>query len=103
MFFEALGHVAGDDALGQALDDGGLAHARLADQHRVVLGAPGQDLNDAPDLVVPADHRVELAQAGQIGEVAAEFLQGLVFLLGVRVGDPLGAADFLRALGPHPA
>ena len=36
---QALGHVAGVDALGDALDDGGLAHARLADQHRVVLGA----------------------------------------------------------------
>ena len=37
---EPLGHVAVDDALGQALDDGRLADARLADQHRVVLGAP---------------------------------------------------------------
>ena len=37
---QALRHVAGDDALGQALDDRGLADAGLADQHRVVLGAP---------------------------------------------------------------
>jgi hypothetical protein len=34
-----LGHVAVDDALGQALDDGGLADAGLADEDRVVLGA----------------------------------------------------------------
>ena len=39
LFLSAFGHVAVDDALGQALDDGGLADARLADQHRVVLGA----------------------------------------------------------------
>ena len=58
---QRLGHVAGDDALGQALDDGRLAHAGLADQHRVVLGAPGEDLDHAADLVVAADHRVELA------------------------------------------
>ncbi len=38
---QALGHVALDDALGQALDDGGLAHAGLADEHGVVLGARG--------------------------------------------------------------
>ena len=31
------GHVAGDDALGQALGDGRLADAGLADQRRVVL------------------------------------------------------------------
>ena len=37
---EALGHVARDDALGEALDDRGLADARLADQDGVVLGAP---------------------------------------------------------------
>ena len=42
---QGLGHVAGDDPLGQALDDGGLADAGLADQHRVVLGPPGQHLD----------------------------------------------------------
>ena len=39
LFFRPSGHVAVDDALGEALDDRGLAHARLADEHRVVLGA----------------------------------------------------------------
>ena len=38
---EQLGDVAVDDQLGQALDDGGLADAGLAEQHRVVLGAGG--------------------------------------------------------------
>ena len=37
---ERVGHVAGDDALGEALDDGGLADTGLADQDGVVLGAP---------------------------------------------------------------
>ena len=36
---QRLGHVAVDDALGQALDDRGLADAGLADEHRVVLRA----------------------------------------------------------------
>jgi len=34
---------------------------RLAEQHRVVLGASGEHLNDAFDLVGPADDRIELA------------------------------------------
>ena len=42
LVLEALGHVAVDDAPRQALDDGRLAHARLADEHRVVLGAPAE-------------------------------------------------------------
>ena len=35
---EDVRHVAGDDPVGQALRDGGLANAGLADQGRVVLG-----------------------------------------------------------------
>ncbi len=65
-----------DDQLGQAFDDGGLADAGLAQEHGVVLGAAAEDLDDAFDLVLPADDRVELALAGQLGEVAAEAIQG---------------------------
>ena len=39
LVLQRIGHLAVDDALGQPLDDGGLAHAGLADQHGVVLGA----------------------------------------------------------------
>ena len=58
---ERLGDVAGHDALGEALDDRGLADAGIADQHRVVLGPAREDLDHAADLLVAADHRVELA------------------------------------------
>ena len=74
---ERLGHVAGDDALGEALDDRGLADAGVADQHRVVLGPPGEDLDDAADLLVAADHRVDLARLGVGGQVLAELLERL--------------------------
>ena len=50
-----------DDPLREPLDDRGLADARLADQHRVVLRAAREDLDHAADLVVAADDRVELA------------------------------------------
>ena len=69
---QGLRDVVVDDALGEALDDRRLADAGLADQHRVVLRAAGEDLDDAADLVVAADHRVELAVARGLGEVAAE-------------------------------
>ncbi len=92
---QALRHVAADHALRQALDDRGLADARLADQHRVVLGAPGQHLHDAADLGVPADDRVELAAAGPLGEVDAVLLERLVGALRVLVGDPADPAAHL--------
>ena len=50
LLLQRFRHVAGDNALGEALDDGRLAHAGLANQHRVVLGAAGEDLDHAPDL-----------------------------------------------------
>ena len=63
------------DHLGQALDDGRLADARFAQQHRVVLLPAAEDLDDAFDFVLAADDRIELAFAGQFGQVAAEAVQ----------------------------
>ena len=42
-----------DDALSDALHDRRLADARLADQHRIVLAAPGQHLDGLLDLDYP--------------------------------------------------
>ena len=92
------GHVARDDALGQALDDGGLAHARLADEHGVVLGAAAEHLDGAADLLDAADDRVELALAGEVGDVAAVLLEGLELRLGVLAGHALVAAQGLVGL-----
>src|SRR6266540_3777559 len=78
---QALGDVAGDDALRQSFGDRGLADARLADQDWVVLRAPGEHLDHAPDLLVAADDRVEPSFLGQGRQVAAELLQRLVGLL----------------------
>ena len=98
LLLQSLGHVLGDDAPGEALHDGGLADAGFADQHRVVLGAAGEDLHHPPDLLVPADHRVELAVRRQPGQVAAIALQGLVGGLRVLAGDPLRAPDRLQGV-----
>ena len=93
---QALGDVALDDAGGETLDDGRLAHAGLADEDRVVLRASGEDLDDAADLVVAADDGVELALPGEIGEVAAVLLERLVLLLGGLRSDAVAAPDRLQ-------
>src|SRR5207247_10357763 len=67
------------------------SHARLTDQARIVLGAPGEDLDHAADFFVPADDGIEFALAGQVGEITAVFREGLVFFLGLLVRDALGA------------
>ena len=78
LVLEAFRHVFVDDAQRQALDDRRLADAGLADQHRIVLGAPRQHLDGAADFLVAADHRIELAVAGRLGEIAGVFLQGVI-------------------------
>ena len=90
---QPLRHVAVGDPAGEALDDRRLADARFADQHRIVLGAPRQHLDDAADLVVAADDRVDLAVGGAAGEVLPVLLEGGELLLRVLVGDAVAAAD----------
>ncbi len=75
----------------KARPDGGLADAGLADQHRVVLRAPGEHLDGAADFLVAADHRIELAVARLLRQVAGVFLQRIVgaFRRGRVGGAPL--------------
>ena len=90
------GHVARDDALGEALGDGGLADARLANQAGVVLLAAVQNLDDALDLLLAADNRVELAVACALGEIDAVGVEEFVL---APLFDLLVAARALRLLG----
>lgn len=53
--------VAVGNLLREALCYGGLAHARLTDEARVVLGAAAEDLSHALNLLLPPHHRVQLA------------------------------------------
>ena len=95
---EDVRHVLGDEALGEALGDGGLADAGLAEQGGVVLGAAGEGLDDAlHDLPAP-DDGVEATGAGQGREVDAVALQGPVAVLRPRVRDALRAAHGLEGL-----
>ena len=68
-------HVARDDAVREPFGDSRLAYAGLADQHRVVLGAPGEDLNHTLDLGITADDGVELLVARHRRQVDTELVE----------------------------
>src|SRR5262249_15520016 len=72
---EDVRHVVADDLLGEALDDRGLADAGLPDPDGVVLRAAGEDLDDALDLLLAPDDRVELGLAGELREIARELVE----------------------------
>ena len=69
------GHIALGDPQRQPLDDGRLADARLAGQDRVVLAAADQDIDHLADLGLAADHRVDLALLGPLGQVDRELVE----------------------------
>ena len=90
------GAVAVDDAKGQPFGNGGLAHARLADQDRVVLRAPAQDLHAAANLLVASDDGVEPARLSLLDQVDPVLLERLKGGLGagiVDLLDPRGLAE----------
>ena len=64
------------DAQGEALDDGGLAHARFAGEDRIVLPTTRQDVDHLTDLEVAAEDRVDLAGLGLRREVDRELVEG---------------------------
>ena len=88
---EGIGHVTRDDAACEAFGDGGLAHAGLADEHGIVLGAAAEHLHDAADFFIAADDGIDLALLGTGGEVGAVFFERLVFAFGVLINDALAA------------
>jgi hypothetical protein len=100
---QRLRHVAVDDALGQPFDDGRLAHAWLAHQRGIVLGAPAENLDHALDLLLATDDRVEFAFLGRGGHVVAKLVHerrlGFFFLL--LFGLRLVLEDVARGLRAH--
>jgi len=98
LFPQTVGHVAPDDALGKSLRDGGLAHARLADQHRIVFRLAGENADHVADLRVPADHRVQLLPARPLHQIGAVLLQRVIGILGIVGGHRirLDLGQFLR-------
>ncbi|MNH03563.1 hypothetical protein D3C79_628300 [compost metagenome] len=68
-------HVTLGDAQGQAFDHGGFADPGLAREDRVVLAATGEDVDHLPYFELAAQHRVDAAFAGALGQVDRVLVQ----------------------------
>ena len=95
---QQLRHIALRDLLRQAFGNGALAHTRLADEHGVVLGAAGENLDDALDFLAAADHGIEFPGTRGGSQIAAVLHQRRRALLtGGRIGAA-GGASLLRRI-----
>ena len=97
--FSTSGTSPRNDSLRQPFDDRRLADAGLADQHGIIFCAPRENLHDAADFLVAADHRIELAAPRQFRQVARVLLQRPIG--GLR--DSAKSRDGCRASPPWPA
>ena len=98
---QCVGDVVGDDLLCQTFDDGGLANARFANEHRVVLGAAAENLHHSFQFAGSADDGVELLLASQLGQVAPKLIKDLAvaFVGGVFFTCRAGAGPLAAACG----
>ena len=79
--FSTSGTSPLDDLARQALGDGRLADAGIADEQRIVLLAPAQHLDGAQHLRLAADQRVDAAALGLLVEVDAVGVERVLRLL----------------------
>ena len=77
---QIFGHVAIDNAVCNTLRNSGFTHARLADQNRIVLGSARENLQHAADLLVAANHGVELASTRLLVKVDSILTQRIELL-----------------------
>mmetsp|Transcript_31284 Transcript_31284/g.91611 ORF Transcript_31284/g.91611 Transcript_31284/m.91611 type:complete len:270 (-) Transcript_31284:780-1589(-) len=86
----AVGNITIEHTLGNAFGNSRLAHARIANENRVVFRSSRQNLNGAADLIVTPNHRIQLALPSTFREVNAILVQGIVHVLRrARIGRAL--------------
>ena len=93
---ERCRNVPAHDALRKPLRDGRFAHARLTDEHRVVLRFAGEDADNVSHLVIPPDHRVKLLLARKLHKVLRVFAERIIGALRRIARDTRAAADVVE-------
>ena len=84
---ERCGHITLRDPERKPFHHGGLSHAGLTGEDRVVLAAADQDIHHLSNLKIPSQHRVDLALCGLFRQVDGELRQGLAFAVGCSGGS----------------
>ncbi len=68
-------HIAGHNSLRQSFHNRSFSHSRFANQHRIVLRAPRQNLHHAADFFVAPNHGIELSSPRKVRQIARILLQ----------------------------
>ena len=98
---QRIRHIPAHHTTRQAFGNRRFAHARLADQHGIILCAPRQHLHHAANLIIPSNHRINFPFPRQSCEVLAILLQGLKFIFRIRIRHPLRSAHLTHLFQQH--
>jgi hypothetical protein len=71
-------HIPSHNALSKSLRNRSFAHARLSDEHRVVLAAARENLDASPHLVIATDHGVQESVPCRLSQIARVFFERLI-------------------------
>ena len=96
--FQAVRHVAANNALRKPLGDGRFADARFADQHRVVFRFAGKNTDGVSDFGIAADHRIELVLTSKLNQILTVFFQRVIRRFRIFAGHARAAANGLQRL-----
>jgi hypothetical protein len=97
LILQPLGHVAADDALARPSTMAVLPTPGSPISTGLFLVRRDKHLDHAANLLVAADHRIELARLRrQLGQIAAVFFERFVGRFGILRGHALAAAHLLQ-------
>ena len=91
-------HFTVDDPLRQPFNNGRFTYAGFTNQHRVVFGTALQNLNSTANFFITADHRIQLALLGTLGEIDGKFLQCLTLVFGTLIVHAFPSAHLFNRL-----
>ena len=72
---QGRGNLVGHNLLRQTFDNRRLTNARLTNEDGVVLGTARENLHHSLDFLVATNHRIELALASELRQVATELIE----------------------------
>ena len=90
-------HIAFDDQLSHAFDDGGFANAGFAQKDGIIFRSTRENLDHTFDLVGPANDRIKFDLTCQLCEIATEAIQ-----CGCLAFGALGAGAFAASAATAP-
>ena len=92
LILQSLRYITFHNTLCQTFYNCCLTYTRLTDQNRVVLRLTGKDTDHIPDLVIPANNRIQLLVSGFLYQILSVFGKCIIGRLRIVAGNSLIAS-----------